>query len=62
MLEAHPEVTTPARMREETERQSKRILSFMKRFRGDFEQSGQHNWDRLNGSIGECIDGGNQGG
>jgi hypothetical protein len=49
MLEAHPQVTTPAAMRGEAEMQGKRVLAFMKRFREVYEQTGHHAWDGING-------------
>jgi hypothetical protein len=49
MLEAHPEIATPGRMRAESEEQGQRIHGYMRRFREVFQQTGLHAWDEING-------------
>jgi len=48
MFEAHPELATQRDLREATEMQAKQMQAFIRRFREDFERTGDHPWDLIN--------------
>ena len=48
MFEAHPDLATPRDLREATKKQAEQMQAFIRRFRADYEATGQRAWNMIN--------------